>query len=241
MYREEASRSVPGAVVWRTVRAADGSVLPDGCTDLVWRDGVVVVAGPDTEPFTVPASSEMAVGLRFPPGLLPHLLGVPASDLQNLRVPLDDVVGRRAAPLRGIDPGDAADAFEAFGCALLAGSGMPDPAVTATARLLAAGATVTVVADTTGLSPRTLHRLSARHFGYGPKTLSSILRLQRALALAGRGLPSVDVATACGYVDQAHLIRESRRITGLPFGELRQDPSGANRSTPLPSGSTTVA
>ncbi len=241
MYREQASRVIPGAVVWRTDRTTAGSVLPDGCMDLVWRDGVVLVAGPDTEPFTVDASPGPAVGLRFPPGLLPHLLGVPASDLQNLRVPLDDVVGRRASPLRCVDPGDAAGAFETFGLARLSDVGAPDPAVTAAADLLAAGTPVAAVAATTGLSPRALHRLAVRNFGYGPKTLSAILRLQRALDLAARGLPSADVAAACGYVDQAHLIRESRRLTGRPFGELRQDGSDANRSTPLPSGSTTVA
>ena len=97
------------------------------------------------------------------------------------------------------------------------------------------------VAEATGLSARALHRLGNRSFGYGPKTLAGILRLARARELAGQGLPSAAVAAECGYVDQGHLIRESRRITGRPFGELRQDGRAANRSTPLPSGSVTVA
>lgn len=242
MYSERPSGEVPGAVVWRAVRSADGTVLPDGCMDLVWRDGTVLVAGPDTEPFTVTASPDPGVGVRFPPGLLPHLLGVPAAHLRNDRVPLDDVVGQRAAAaLAGLDPTDAGAAFESFAVARLRHTGAPDPAVTAVAGMLGRGVSVAGVAAATGLSARALHRLGSRHFGYGPKTLAGILRLQRAQTLAARGVPSAVVAADCGYVDQAHLIRESRRITGRPFGELRQDGSAANRSTPLPSGSVTVA
>lgn len=233
---------VPGAVAWRTDRSASGTVLPDGCMDLVWVDGIVLVAGPDTAPFTVAESPEPGVGLRCPPGLLPHLLGVPADHLRNLRVPLDDVVGRRGAEaLAGLDPADAAAAFETFAAAQLADVGGPDAAVTTAARLLGRGVPVAEVASATALSHRALHRLGLRSFGYGPKTLSGILRLQRARRLASRGVPSAVVAAECGYVDQGHLIRECRRITGKPFGALRQDGSAANRSTPLPSGSLTVA
>ncbi|WP_031937859.1 helix-turn-helix domain-containing protein [Prescottella defluvii] len=242
MYRERPSRMIPGATVWHTVRSPDGTVLPDGCMDLVWRDGAVLVAGPDTRPFTVTASSDPGVGVRFPPGLLPHLLGVPATDLRDQRVPLADVVGGRgAAALTASDPLEAAAAFESFAVGRLAESGEPDPVVTVAAHLLGTGGSVAAVAEATGMSARALHRLGNRSFGYGPKTLAGILRLARARSLAARGIPSAVVAARCGYVDQSHLIRESRRITGSPFGELRQDGSGANRSTPLPSGSVIVA
>lgn len=217
-------------------------MLPDGCMDLVWRDGTVLVAGPDTEPFTVTASSALGVGLRFPPGVLPHLLGVPAAHLRNQRVLLDDVIGRHLTRgLAGVGSADAAGAFEAFARARMAAVGPPQPVVTAAAHLLGTGMPVMDVAAATGLSARALHRLGARSYGYGPKTLAGILRLERARRLAAQGVPSAVVAAECGYVDQAHLIRESRRITGRPFGKLRQPADGANRSMPLPSGSVTVA
>ncbi|PTR24875.1 AraC family transcriptional regulator [Rhodococcus sp. OK519] len=242
MYTEHPSHVIPGATVWRTVRSSDGTVLPDGCMDLVWRGGTVLVAGPDTEPFTVTASSEPGVGVRFPPGLLPHILGVPAAHLRNARVPLDDIVGRSGGTaLTGLDPADAAAAFESFAAGRLAESGQPDPAVTVAAHLLGTGMSVAAVAEATGLSARALHRLGNRSFGYGPKALAGILRLARARGLAERGMSSAAVAAQCGYVDQGHLIRESRRITGRPFGELRQDGRAAKRSTPLPSGSAIVA
>jgi AraC-like DNA-binding protein len=64
-------------------------VLPDGCLDLMWLGGELVVAGPDTGP--VPSS--LAVGteiaaVRFRPGAAPAVLGVPASELRDRRVPL---------------------------------------------------------------------------------------------------------------------------------------------------------
>ncbi|RVW02178.1 helix-turn-helix domain-containing protein [Rhodococcus xishaensis] len=242
MYNEYPSSVVPGATVWHSARTSFGEVLPDGCMDLVWRDGDVMVAGPDTRPFTVTASSAPQVGLRFPPGLLPHLLGLPAAHLRNLRVPLADVIGgREAARVVGLDQADVADAFETFGRSRLTAMGPPDPVVGAAAHLLRTGSVVADVAIATRLSVRSLHRLSTRSFGYGPKTLAGILRLQRAQDLASRGVASAVVAAECGYADQAHLIRESRRITGRPFGALRQAGSDANRSTPLPSGSATVA
>ena len=50
-YRERAAR-LPGAILW--TRTTDGTaqrVLPDGCMDLLWIEGDLVVAGPDTRRF----------------------------------------------------------------------------------------------------------------------------------------------------------------------------------------------
>lgn len=49
VYRQRAS-VIDGAVVWHTTATGPGQVLPDGCMDLIWMDGEVVVAGPDTRP-----------------------------------------------------------------------------------------------------------------------------------------------------------------------------------------------
>ena len=50
MYAERAS-ALPHVVAWRSVTppgAPPKRILPDGCLDLIWRDGEVFVAGPDT-------------------------------------------------------------------------------------------------------------------------------------------------------------------------------------------------
>ena len=74
-------------------------VLPDGCMDLMRLDGPIVVAGPDTTASVSPRDGEPFVGLRFRPGVLPRLLGVPASELRNERVPLSAIC-RPAPPQR---------------------------------------------------------------------------------------------------------------------------------------------
>ncbi|TGV62444.1 AraC family transcriptional regulator, partial [Mesorhizobium sp. M00.F.Ca.ET.149.01.1.1] len=66
------------------------------------------------------------------------------------------------------------------------------------------------------MSERTLRRRFDDTFGYGPKTLDRILRfhrfrrLQRQQSDASTALLAIEA----GYADQAHLIRESRRLTG---------------------------
>jgi AraC-like DNA-binding protein len=71
--------------------------------------------------------------------------------------------------------------------------------------------------STLGMSERTLRRRCEHGFGYGPKTLDRILRMQRFLRLvsAQKGLSLTKLAAAVGYADQAHLTREARELTGL--------------------------
>ncbi|EPJ37414.1 putative AraC-like transcription regulator [Streptomyces afghaniensis 772] len=52
VYVERASR-LAGAVVWSNAPERDGAarVLPDGCMDLLWHEGRLLVAGPDTHAY----------------------------------------------------------------------------------------------------------------------------------------------------------------------------------------------
>ena len=73
-----------------------------------------------------------------------------------------------------------------------------------------------------GLSARQLQRRVKGGFGYGPKHLTRVLRLQRALGLARAGTPFAEVSAVTGYADQAHLSRDVRAMAGVPLGELVQ-------------------
>ena len=64
-----------------------------------------------------------------------------------------------------------------------------DGRTAAVAAALARGRPVAEVARAVALSERQLHRLSLDAFGYGPKTLTRVLRLVRALDLARTGMP----------------------------------------------------
>lgn len=211
-------------------------VLPDGCMDLIRMSGAVVVAGPDTTAFLSPRGRETFAGLRFRPGVLPRLLGVPAAELRNARVPLTElgVTCRRDSSLVELASALAAEepTRETAPWSL--------PQLSWIAGNLADGATVAEVARQIGWSNRTLQRQCRAVFGYGPATLRRILRFRRAIALLDKGCSPADAAAAAGYSDQPHLHREVRDLTGMSLTSLRHD-SGQNRSTDVPSGSVTVA
>lgn len=216
-YTERASR-LGGAKVW-TLDVTAGTVhpvLPDGCMDLLWSGARLLVAGPDTH--TAPATGGGSwAGIRFAPGTAPALLGVPAHELRDLRVPLAALwpgAAVRRLTERVAEAADPAAALEDIALDRAARSGPPDPAMRAVAARLEAGGSVAEAAGSAGLGPRQLHRRSLTAFGYGPKTLARILRLQRALALVRAGLPYAEAALAAGCADQAHLARDMRDLTG---------------------------
>jgi len=212
-------------------------VLPDGCMDLIRMDGRIMVAGPDTSASVTPRVGEPFVGLRFHPGVLPRLLGVPASALRNDRVALTEL--RSGLPRRR--------SLVDLAAALASDEPRPETAPWSLSllghvtRRLATGSAVAGVAREIGWSNRTIQRQCASVYGYGPATLRRILRFRRALALMRDGLSPTEVAARAGYADQPHLHREVRDLAGVPLASLRQDSSSANRSTQLPSGSATVA
>ncbi len=81
---------------WATHGDARAGIIPaDGCMDLVWNGSGIVVAGPDSRArrFT-PAGRTPMWGARFHPGLLPSILRVPASELTDRYVPIDQRVLR---------------------------------------------------------------------------------------------------------------------------------------------------
>lgn len=261
-YEERASR-VDGAKVW-TLTVPTGSVhpvLPDGCMDLLWIGGALVVAGPDTHAETPsgPYGGSYA-GVRFAPGTAPALLGVPAHELRDRRVALADLwPGALVRELteRVAGAADPAAALEDIAVRRAADTGPPDPAMRSVAAHLDSGRTVAQTARTVGLGARQLHRRSLTAFGYGPKTLARVLRLQRALALVRSGTPYAEAALAAGCADQAHLAREMRELGGTTLTayfapelssrarqEVRgspQEPAAANSDTAQPSGSRTTA
>jgi AraC-like DNA-binding protein len=227
MYREGPSE-VAGAILWHSTAADAGGVarvLPDGCIDLIWSSSNgLFVAGPDTAAHLAPtAPGETYVGLRLPPGTGPSVVGVPAHELRDRRVPLAAIWAGRLP--REIEERIAVTArpgrlLESVAAARLRRAGGADPIDAVVADRLAAGHDIAATAAEVGLSTRQLHRRSQTAFGYGPKTLARILRMRRALALAVSGVAAAEVAARAGYADQAHLSREVKQLAGVPLGTL---------------------
>lgn len=212
-------------MVWTNSPSGPGTgrILPDGCMDLLWNDGRLMVAGPDTHAYVDEGAPGGWAGLRFFPGQAPAFLGVPAHALRDRRVELAElwspaVVRRLTARVNAA--GDRASGLEEVVLGRAAELGRPDPVLRRIVDALDAGRPVGATADELGLGARQLHRRSLAAFGYGPKTLARVLRLQRALALARDGVPYAETAARTGYADQAHLARDVRELAGLPLGEL---------------------
>ncbi|CAJ64337.1 putative AraC family transcriptional regulator [Frankia alni ACN14a] len=244
-------------------------ILPDGCIDIIWSsDGRLIVAGPDTVATLASwAPGVRHLGLRFDPGCGPARLGVPAAELRDRRSELADLWG--AGPARRLaerlaDAGDPAWVLETCVAARPRHPALGDPLMPTIVAGIRAGLPVAEVARAAALSERQLLRRCRQMFGYGPKTLARILRLQDALRSARAGRRLAVVAADAGYADQAHLAREVRALAGVTLTSLLDPPprprrtagdkpagscgqavatagSGANRSTWLPSGSRTVA
>lgn len=202
-------------------------IIPDGCIDIIWTGESLGVAGPDTQPiFESFAAGTVIVGARFQPGAAPPWLGVPASEIVNGRVPLQEFWGTDARRLTDRlheirDPRRAADLMLSALAARLPQPSLFDPAARALANAFARDdggrRRLSELAATLGLSERTLRRRCDSAFGYGPKTLERILRFQRFLRLLRRSTAPglAELAAASGFADQAHLTREVRRLGGL--------------------------
>jgi AraC-like DNA-binding protein len=191
--------------------------------DLLWHEGRLLVAGPDTRAYVPEGAAGHWAGVRFYPGTGPTFLGVPAHELRDLRVDLADLWPAsevRRGTARVAAAADPVTALEQVALDRAAVTDPPDPLLREVVTALGAGRSIAATADRLGLSARQLHRRSLTAFGYGPKTLARVLRLQRALALARTGVPFAETAARSGFADQAHLARDVRELTGKSLGEL---------------------
>jgi AraC-like DNA-binding protein len=207
------------------------AVVPDGCIDLTWINGELIVAGPDVgvavSPI-VPAST--VVGVRFRPGAASKWLGLPMSEIVGSRVALAEFWGSHAFDIatRMGDAESTAERMRALQEALRQVALDLDPPgpdmgfVFNALRTESGGRGMATILDRLDMSPRTLRRRCHEAFGYGPKTLDRILRFQRFLKLAQNADMQhlAGLAFEAGYADQAHLTREVRRLSGFSPAQM---------------------
>jgi AraC-like DNA-binding protein len=217
-YRERRPAGHPLVECWweqRVGERADGyvqRVLPDACADLiVWADGRATVVGPATSVQLphLPGGVRLR-GLRLRTAAIGSALGLPAQELRDLEVPLDDLFPAATAARIAdrVWRGDLPPALDTH---------VGDRRISyALARLSRPATRVADVAGDLDMSERHLRRLVLSHTGLEPRTLRRVARFQRFLDLsegAERSLASL--ASAAGYADQAHLTREVRALSGL--------------------------
>jgi AraC-like DNA-binding protein len=207
--------------------------MPDGCVDVfVTAQGDVMIAGPANTFYDLPADQQdILAGLRLRPGAAAALIGCPASEFKDMRVPLNWVFGvagsQVAESLLGATNPDQRMSLLADLVAEYFADADPvlDRPVTRAVAVLRAqpDRPVSVLAAEIGLSERQLRRRFEAAVGYGPKRLGRVFRFQRLLDLVhashGRAGWS-QLAISAGYADQSHMINECLALTGGPPSAL---------------------
>jgi AraC-like DNA-binding protein len=207
--------------------------LPTGGIELQCRIGALPqLVGPLTAASVqvLPAHTTV-VGVRFRPGTAAALLGLPADELVDRTVQLDEVWGGTAARLSELLAGapGAEAALELLQRYLVyqqARTDRPDPLVVEAVGRLMPWRSIEIGRLTTHLAilASQLRRRFLLTVGVGPKTLQRTLRFQgtsrshrprRHPGGPGTGSRLADLAAEAGYADHAHLSRECLRMTGL--------------------------
>jgi AraC-like DNA-binding protein len=206
-------------------------IIPDGCIDLVFCEGELVIAGPDTESVELEVVPNRSfVGLRFRAGCAPAVLGVAASELLDQRINAAEVLGTRVSELSdrlASAPSlrAATAVFERTVAAWLQEAEPPDVLVARSVTALQtprADWSVATLAAELGVSDRQLRRRFLHAVGYGPKLLERVSRLRRFIHAASfpRAGGLAALAAEAGYADQPHLTRECRELTALTPAQL---------------------
>jgi AraC-like DNA-binding protein len=160
--------------------------------------------------------------INFTPLGARRFFGMPMTELTDRMVTLDDVLGAEGAMLRE-ELGGAADWERRFDIAealvmrKLGEAVAPSPEIAwAFEKIAATGgrAKVASIARGIGWSRKHLARRFSDEIGLGPKSVSRIVRLNRAIAAARTDGGWAGIAADCGYADQAHLVREFKELAG---------------------------
>ncbi|PBB69317.1 AraC family transcriptional regulator [Mesorhizobium sp. WSM4312] len=163
------------------------------------------------------------IQVNFTPLGARRFFRLPMSELTDTMVVLDDVLGAEGTALRerlgnASDWASRFDLAETFVTARLERAAeTPLEIAWAYDRIIASGGRVRIssIAEKLGWSRKHLAGSFSNAIGIGPKTLSRIVRFNRALGLSRRQTADwADIAADCGYADQAHMVREFRDLAG---------------------------
>jgi AraC-like DNA-binding protein len=165
------------------------------------------------------------MGVHFKPGGAFCFLGVPASELTDIHVNLDALWGRSSLALReqlcaAANPAKRFRVLEEALVGRLENTLEEHRAVRAALDIFgrtAGEARTRDLAAHLGLSQRHFIKVFSNQVGVTPKLFARVQRFQRAADLT-RNSPTpdwADIAAACGYFDQSHLIHDFQTFSGL--------------------------
>ena len=194
---------------------------------------VPLLAGPYSTSFLIDPSEYTAVlGVRFRPGAARVFFPVQAHELHNIDVPLKDLYPREAAllyeqVLAAGSPSAQFHVLESYLLSKLPAKVPPQPAVAHAVREFLRQPGARAIADVQseiGLSHTRFIQVFRESVGLTPKLFCRIQRFRTAVQQIENGLSVswADLAAACGYFDQAHLIHDFRKFSGITPGAFAE-------------------
>lgn len=218
------------ACVW-AARAPGGAhthrVLPDNCVDILWQDGGQEGFAVGMMSSAILVASERPVrtlAVRFKPGMAGLFLATPLHVLTDQRADIDQLWGRSDAA-RLADALWTSEAPERARLAIIEHellrrlrAAQPGGALVqqALAMLDSSGGEVRVeaLAARLGVSRQHLAAQFRQHVGLSPKLYARICRFRRATAALKAAPDWAELALACGYFDQSHMIHDFQELAG---------------------------
>lgn len=199
---------------------------------------VPLLAGPYSRSFLInPAEYTAVIGARFRPGAARMFFPVPAHELRNTDVPVEQLYPREAERLYDqllSARGAAAriHVLEQYLRSKLVRSTELHPVVEYAVREFSRSHGAAAVADIrreTGLSHTRFIQIFTDHVGLTPKVFSRLQRFRALLEQVDRKhtVNWAEAAVMCGYFDQAHLIRDFRSFAATTPAAWLQSRSGS--------------
>jgi AraC-like DNA-binding protein len=203
-----------------------------------------ILSGPHGAFFLIDTAEQASVlGVAFMPGGAAPFLRMPAREVRDLHVSLEDIWGVDARGLRErlieAGPDERFAILEGWLLQHARGDLTGHPAVTYALTEFAGvphTRTVSEVTDRVGLSQRRFIELFDEEVGLTPKLYCRIQRFQHAIRRVHRSedVDWADLAAMSGYYDQSHMIRDFQEFSGLNPSAYLRDRGPHLNHVPLP-------
>lgn len=232
--------------VWQLQGAGNAEeqlIVPDGCMELVLNFGDpfeqvisaqrrkkqprILIVGEVRRPVrTHPTGKIDLLGVRFAPGSAPLFFGTSAvalvDTLSNESAIKSRTFRRAMAKIFSAPSEERSSQLQAVLHDAFTAAAPRLSTVEPVALLVARQGLIdlTELETRTGMKKRTLERRFLTTVGCSPKALAQVLRFRRVLrSIEAAEVSWADTALECGYYDQAHLVRDFRRYTGITPGQ----------------------
>jgi AraC-like DNA-binding protein len=222
---------------WERHGGGIARILPDGCMDFIFdlERGTARLVGTMTRAKVVEGRPHARLfGVRFLPGCAAQFVDAHAHEVADRVLSLSDVTRSAAFAL----PERVAEAATASARRAIIGEFLSiaaartrplDVRVRAATQLIRRhGGTlkISALAADARVGERQLERLFQERLGVSPKHFARVVRMEHTVrSLAAHAGTQAELAAACGYADESHLLRDFQDLAGVTPAELRAEQS----------------